>query len=120
MGPIRLFAALTVLWVAAVAGCGGETPEDDDNALGDPFTEMPPCSEVWQEGKTLDLDTYEGCRDDDHIELAVTSGCHDENGEYRGQVATYQDELWVLQTGTDPETGEGGTPGEVTRVPPEC
>jgi hypothetical protein len=115
MKTIALFTATAALALGLTA-CGSDDPDDGHNAADS----VPDCSDVWVVGEEIDLSTYEGCTDGDKIVAAVTRGCHDENSEYVGQVATFEDRLWVLQEGTDPTTGEGGTPGEVTEVAPAC
>ncbi len=123
-------AAILVVALAAfvLGGCGGDGDSDgsgdasnsSDQSLEDALSDLPQCSDVWKVGETLDLSTYEGCQDGDTVEAAITNGCYDADAKYVGQVATYEDRLWVLQTGTDPKTGEGGTPGTVTDVDPGC
>lgn len=113
-------SAICVAVLVALAGCGGDSDDDGQAAVDEMFGDVPECSEVWQVGETLDLATYEGCQEGDNISAAVTSGCYDDENNYLGQVASYEDRLWVLQTDTDPKTGEGGTPGEITDVDPTC
>ena len=115
MKKIALFTAIAALALGLTA-CGSDDPDEGDSAADS----VPDCEDVWVVGEELDLSTYEGCTDGDTIVAAVTRGCHDENSEYVGQVATFEDRVWVLQEGTDPTTGEGGTPGEVTDVAPAC
>lgn len=70
-------------------------------------------------GRTL-CRSYEGCGNGATIVAAITRGCYDDNNEYVGQVASFEDRLWALQEGTDPTTGGGGTPGKVSDVAPAC
>lgn len=122
---------LSLLFVATAlgfTGCGGSSSDQgsesdqgsDVQSLEDAISNSPKCSDVWKVGETLDLSTYEGCLDGDTLIAAVTSGCYDTKNQYVGQSATYKDTLWVVQTGTDPKTGEGGTPGKVTDADPKC
>jgi hypothetical protein len=117
---LTLLAALALL---GLGGCGGSDSDSgsEDTSFEDALADLPQCSDVWKVGETLDLSTYEGCQDGpDSVVAAVTSGCYDADSKYVGQVATYEDRLWVVQTGTDPKTGKGGTAGEVTDVNPHC
>lgn len=119
---IRKIVTVLALSVALV-GCGGDGDGDgdDSDASGDGGGYgVPECSDVWKVGETIDLNTYEGCHDGGTIEIGITQGCYDAKNKYRGQFATYKDELWVVQTGTDPKTGQGGKPGKVTDVDPKC
>lgn len=114
--------APTLTALVLLAGCGGSDDGNDDATAGGggSASDVRACSEVWKVGETLDLDTYEGCQDGNTIVAAVTRGCYDANNKYVGQVATFEDRLWVVQEGTDQKTGEGGTPGKVTDVDPGC
>ena len=111
-----------VALAAVVSGCGGDASKDNDAAesVEDAIADTPQCSDIWEVGATLDLNTYEGCQDGDEFVAAVTRGCYDAESKYVGQVATFEDRLWVVQEGTDQSTGEGGTPGKVTDVDPKC
>lgn len=106
---MRLFL---VAFVFVLAACGG-------GGSSDPAEMTSQCSDVWKIGTTLDLDTYEGCEEDGTILIAVTMGCYDADQKYVGQFSSYQNRLWVVQTGTD-KNGRGGTPGKVTDVDPNC
>ncbi|KQY62400.1 hypothetical protein [Nocardioides sp. Root140] len=107
---------LVVLALLGLGACG-----DDSRGGGDDESSgTPACSDVWEVGETLDLNTYEGCEDGDSIVAVVTMGCYDADSKYVGQFTAYEDRLWVVQSGTDQKTGDGGTPGKITDVDPEC
>ena len=116
----KFVPVLVALAAVSLGGCGGsDDAEDPGESALDSTTDAPKCSEIWKVGETLDITPYDGCEDGDTYIVGTTSGCYDAESNYIGQVATYKD-LWVVQKGTDPKMGTGGTPGKVTDVDPEC
>lgn len=111
-----------------LGGCGGEDEsagrERPDSGLsstdGADDGGLPDCSKIWKVGRTLDLDSYEGCDDGDTVIAYVGSGCYDAEGNYVGVFSAFEDRLWVVQVGASDQTAKGGTPGKVTDVRPEC
>lgn len=124
---LAVAAALAAL---VLTGCSDDSSDKDNGdktssssndetaAVGDDT--VPACEDVWVDGQELDLSSYEGCLDGDTIIAATTSGCYDQKSlEYRGQFAEWNGH-YVIQTGTDPKTGQGGEAGTITAEDPAC
>lgn len=114
----KVVAALAVpAAFLAFSACGSD--DSGVNADNPSSADYPVCEDVWVVGETLDLSTYDGCTiEGDSVMAAITQGCYSADGEYLGQFSAYDDSLYVLQTGTDPKTGSGGTAGVVTDTNP--
>ncbi|MCL3836891.1 hypothetical protein [Aeromicrobium duanguangcaii] len=127
MSVKKLVSILAVLTLILLGGCGSDGSAADDgidsslsSTDGADDGALPDCSKIWKVGRTLDLDSYEGCDNGDEVVPYIGSGCYPRDGNYIGVSANFEDRLWVVQEGASDQTAKGGTPGEVTDVDPKC